>query len=121
MRGNYSAFAYHPTAFMNSIPAVPTPTVPTSTATTQMPVVKSVAMSILVTVYNLAQGKFEGMPYSTGRPQVEENHSTHSCNAPLQKQQPEAVPNALTFQVREDSPWPNTIPTSTNLFEERAD
>ena len=38
-----------------------------------MPVVKSAATSILVTSYNLVQGKFEGIPYSTGRPQVEEN------------------------------------------------
>ena len=37
---------------------------------------KSAATSILVTVYNLAQGKFEGIPYPTGRPQVEENPST---------------------------------------------
>ena len=82
-----------------------------------MPVVKSVAMSILVTVYNLAQGKFKGIPYPTGRPQVEENPSTPNCNPP----QPEATPNAPTFQAREDTPWPNTVPASMNLFEARAD
>ena len=34
---------------------------------------------------------------------------------------PEAIPNAPTFQVREDTPWPNTVPASTNLFKARAD
>ena len=58
-----------PTLAMNSIPpAVPSPTVATSTATIQMPVAKSAATSIPVTVYNLAQGKYEGMPYPAGRP-----------------------------------------------------
>ena len=72
-----------PTLFMNPIlPAVPTPTVATSTATSQMPVVKSAAISIPVTVYNLAQGKFEGIPYPTGRSQVEENPSNPSCIMP---------------------------------------
>ena len=84
-----------------------------------MPVVKSAATSIPVTVYNLAQGKFEEILYPTGRPQVEENPSTPCCNAPPQRQQPGFVPNASTFQVREDTPWPNTVPVSTNLFEAR--
>ena len=96
---------------------IPTPTVPLSPASTQMPVVKSAGTSILVTVYNLTQGKFEGIPYPTGRPQVEETPSACNCNPP----QPEATPNAPAFQVREDSPWPNTVPASTNLFEARAD
>ena len=82
--------------------------------------VKSAATSIPVTVYNLAQGKFEGIPYPTGRPQVEENPSSPSCSMPQQRQQPEAVPNVTTFQVREDTPWHNTMQTSTNLFEARA-
>ena len=68
---------------MNPItPAVPTPTVATSTVTTQMPVVKSAATSIPSIVFNLVQGKFEGIPYPTGRPQVEENPSDPSCNTP---------------------------------------
>ena len=37
-----------------------------------------------------------------------------------QPPQPEAIPNAPTFQVREDTPWPNTIPASMNLFKARA-
>ena len=57
---------------MNPIPpAEPTPTVATSTVTTQMPVAKSAATSIPVTVYNLAQGNFKGIPYPTTKFQGE--------------------------------------------------
>ena len=52
---------------------------------------------------------------------MEENPSTPSCNMPQQRQQPEGIPNTPTFQVREDTPWPNTVPASTNLFEARSD
>ena len=105
------------TAPVDSIETVPTPTVATSTASTQTPVVKLAATTIPVTVYNLAQIKFEGIPHPTGRPRAEENMSAPSSNPP----QPEGTPNALVFQVREDTPWPNTIPASMNLFEARAD
>ena len=64
--------------------------VATSSASTQMPIVKSPAAAILVIVYNLAQGKFKGVPYPTGRPQVEKNPSTPNCYPP----QPEAAPSA---------------------------
>ena len=37
-----------------------------------------------------------------------------------QRQQPEAAPAVTTLQTREDTPWPNTMPASTNLFEARA-
>ena len=84
-------------------------------ATTQMPVAKLTTMaatSIPVNVSNLAQGKFEGIPYPTGKPQ-EEGPSAPSCNTPQEKHQPEtAAP-----QNREDTPWPNTMPASTNLFD----
>ena len=107
---------------MNPIPpAAPTHTVATSTATTQIPMMKSAAMSIPVTVYNLAKGKVEGIPHPTGRPQAEENPSAHSCSPPQQRPQPEAVPYAPIFQVREGTPWSYTIPASTNLFAARAD
>ena len=83
-----------PTLHMNPIPpAVPSPTVATFTATTQMLMVKSAVTSIPVTVYNLTQGKFEGIPCPTGGSQVEENPSTPSCNMPQQTQQSEAIPN----------------------------
>ena len=67
---------------LNLIPTVPIPIVATSTATNQMLVVKSAAASIPVTVYNLAQGKFEGIPNPTGRPQAEENPSTPAAVQP---------------------------------------
>ena len=110
-----------PTAPTNATPGLPTTRVATPTATTKTSMVISTTMSISVAGYNLAQGKFEGIPYPTGRTQVEENPSTPICNAPPERQQPEAVPNAPTFQVSKDTPWPDTIPASTNLFEEMAD
>ena len=94
-----------------------TPTGAISNASTQMFIVKSAAMSIPVTVYNLAKGKFERIPYPAGSPQVEENPSASNCNPP----QLEATPNAPMFQVREDTPWPNDVPASMNLFKARAD
>ena len=97
----------NPTLPMNPImPAEPTPVVANSTAATQMPVVKSAATSISVTVYNLVQGKFEGIPYPTGRPQVKEKPSASSCNTPQQRQQPEATSTVTTHQTREDTPGP---------------
>ena len=76
----------NPTLPMNPIPSAElTATVATSTATIQMPMVKSAATSIPVTVYNLAQGTFEGIPYPTGRLQVEENPSAPSCNTPQKR------------------------------------
>ena len=68
---------------MNPIPlAVPTSAVATSSATTQTLEVKSPVTSIPVTVYNFAQGKLRGIPYPTGRPQVEENPSTPAAMHP---------------------------------------
>ena len=95
---------------MNSNPSVPTSTV--GTTSTKMPMVKSAAASIPVMVYNLAKGKFYGVPYPIERTQAEENPSIPKL---------EAIPNAPTFQVREDIPWPITIPASMNLFKYRAD
>ena len=89
-----------------------TPTV--ATASTQMPVVKSTAMPILVTVYNLATRKYSEIPYSTGRPQNKGNPSVHnSSHPPL-----EDIPKAL---VREAIPWPSTGSGPENLFEARKD
>ena len=87
----------NPTLPMN--PAEPDPTVVTSMVTTQMPVAKSAAMtttSIPVTIYNLAQGKFQGIPYATGKFQEGEGHSTLSCNNPQEEQQPEAAVTVTT-------------------------
>ena len=103
-----------PTTPVNSTPTVHTPMV--ATTATQMPVVKSAATSISVTVYNLAKGKFDEVPYPSERLQAEETPSIHNPNPP----QLEVVPNAPTFQTRDDTPWSNTTPASTNLFEARA-
>ena len=102
--------------------AEPNPTVVNTMATTKMPVAKSAAMaatSIPVTVYNLAQGKFEGIPYPTGKPQGKEGPSAPSCNNPQKKQQPEAAVTATAPQNREDIPQPITMAASTNLFNAR--
>ena len=73
-----------------------------------------------MTVYNLAQGKFEGIPYPTGKPQEEEGSSAPSCNNPKEKQQLEAAVTATAPQNREEIPWPITMPAFTNLFDARA-
>ena len=97
----------NPTLPLNPIPpAEPKATVATSTATTQTPVVKSAAASIPVTVYHLVQGKFDGIPYPTGRLQVEENPSTSATTCPSkgnnlkphplsQPSRPDRIPHGL--------------------------
>ena len=82
---------------VNLTPIGPTPTV--ATTSTQIPMVKSAAASILVTVYNFAKRKFDGVPYPIERPQAEEIPSVYNSNPPSL----EAIPNAPTFQVREDT------------------
>ena len=104
-----------PTASVNFTQTVPTPTL--ATTYTQMPVVKSAAISILLMVYNLAKQKFDGVPYPIEISQAGENPSIHNSTPP----QLEAIPNAPTFQVREDTSLPDTVPASTNLFKARAD
>ena len=84
----------------------PNHTVVNTTVTTQMPVAKSAATaatSIPVTVYNLTQGKFEGIHYPTGKPQEEKGPSTPSCSNPQERQQPEAAFTATAPQHREDT------------------
>ena len=87
-----------PTAPVNLTPTVPMPTV--ATTSTQTPMVKLAATSIPLTVYNLAKRKFDRVPHPKERPQAEGNPSIHKSNPP----QPEAIPNAPTFQVRGDTP-----------------
>ena len=101
----------------------PPPTVATTMVTTQMPVARTAATTataIPVTVYNLAQGKFKGIPYPTKRLQEEEGPSNPSSNNPLVEQEPEAAVTATSAQKREDTPWPNSMPASTNVFNARA-
>ena len=70
-----------------TLPTNCTPTVITTTVTlTQMPVTKpatTTTKSIYVNVYNLAQGKFKGIPYTTRRSQEEGGPSIPSGNNPL--------------------------------------
>ena len=115
----------NPTLPMNLILSTDlTPTADTTMTTlTQTPVAKpttTITKSIPVTVYNLAQGKFKEIPYPASKSQEKEGPSTSSGNNPLVEQQPEAAATATDLQNREDTPWPNTIPTSNNLFVGRA-
>ena len=101
-----------------------TPTLVTTTVTlAQMPVAKpvtTIATSIPVTVYTLAQGKFKDILYPAGKSQEKENPSTPSDNNLLVDQPSEAAATATVPQNREDTPWSNTMPASDNLFVERA-
>ena len=101
-----------PTAPVNSSQTVPNSTI--ATTSTQMPMVKSTALSIPVTVYTLAAEKFAEVPYPTGRPQNEGNPSIYNSNPPPLKD----IPNA---PVRQDTPWPSTVSASRNLFKTRKD
>ena len=112
---NCPAHTYHPNANHTS-EFDPTYIYPHSTST-QTPVVKSTATSIPIMMYNLAEGMFDGVPYPPERSMAEEIPSVHNSNPPPI----EAIPNSPTFQVREDTPWPNTESASTTLFETRAD
>ena len=99
-----------PAAPVNSTQTAPTPTV--ATASTQMLMVKSTAASIPMMMYNLAKGKFDEVPYSTGRPHNEGNPSVHNSNPPPL----EDIPSA---PVRQDTPWPSIESASKNLFKIR--
>ena len=102
-----------------SIQPVPTttiqtaPTLTVTTASTQMPVVRSTAASIPVTVYKLATGQFADVLNPTGRPQDKRNSSIHSKPPPL-----EDIPNA---PVRQGTPWANSGSAPENLFMVRKD
>ena len=99
------------------IPTTPTPTAQvksTAPTPTQTPMVKSTAMSILITVCNLTKGKFSEIPYPTERPQNEGNPSVHNSNSPPLEDIPIAP-------VRDATPWPSPGSASENLFEARKD
>ena len=84
-----------------------------TTATTANPT------PIPITVYNLAQSIIHKIPNPPIRRfQGEEGPSTPSGDNPPKVQQPKATVMAL--HTREDTPWPNTILASTNLFATRA-
>ena len=77
---------------------------------------------IPVMVYNLAQGKFQEIPKLTRRLQEEEIPLTPNGHNPPMVQQPKAATIATSTGplTRDDTPWPNTMPSSTNLFVARA-
>ena len=89
-----------------------TPTVTVSapimatTAAQTMPVMQQILEMIPVTMHNIAKGKHE-------KPQPELN----SLIPPPMEDAAEAP----VFKVREDTPWPNTEPVDSNLFEAKAD
>ena len=77
---------------------------------------------ISVTVYNLAQSKIQEISNPTRRFQEEESPVTPNGNNPPMAQQPKAT-TAITSTVpltRDDTPWSNTLPASTNSFAARA-
>ena len=88
--------------------AQPTPSTPTSTApipmvvtvSTQTPMVRSTAESILVTIHKLAMGQFAEVPHPTTR-------SLNDNPPPL-----EDIPSA---PVRQGTLWPNAGSASDNI------
>ena len=106
-----------------NMPINPTPTVVTTMATaTQISAVKLAATTasptpIPVTVYNPAQSKIQEIPNPPMRRfQGEENPFILNGDNSTKVQQPKATAIAAALQTRQDTPWPNTIPASINLF-----
>ena len=93
-------------------PTAPTPTV--ATASTQMPVTRSTAIVILVTVYKLATEQFAEVPHPTARPQNAEHPSVQSSN-------PQPLEDIPKTPVRQGTSWPSTGSASKNLFKTRKD
>ena len=109
------------------LPINPTPMVVTIMVTlTQMSAVKPTATTanptpVPVTLYNLAQTRIQEIPNPTMRSfQEEEDPSIPNGDDPTKAQHPKPTATATTPQTREDTPWPNTMPASTNLFATRA-
>ena len=76
---------------------------------------------IPVTLYNLAQSRIQEIPNPPIRTSQEEGGaSTPNRDNPPKAQQPKATTTATDPQTREDTPWPNTMPASTNFFVARA-
>ena len=110
-----------------TLPINPTTTAVTTTVTsTQMSAVKPTATTanptpIPVIVYNLAQSKIQEIHNPQIRKyQGEEGHFTPNGDNPSEAQQPDATTTVTAPQTRVDTPWPNTMPASINLFVARA-
>ena len=48
-----------------------------------------------------------------------EESATPNSDNPSKAQQPKATATATAPQTREDTPWPNAMPASTNLFSQK--
>ena len=88
---------------------------PTSTST------KWSATPIPLTVHNIPTTKVQEVPRSSmQKPQVGEVPLIPNLNpTPLQPRAP-ATASAAIPPTRHDTPWPNTVPASTNLFVARS-
>ena len=111
----------------------PEATATTATAT-QTPMMKPTATSIKgpnakltpipLAVYNMPSAKMQEVPRSSmQRPQGGEVPLIPNLNNPPMKQQPKplqpkapATASDAIPPTRDDTPWPNTVPASTNLF-----
>ena len=73
-------------------------------------------------VYNLAQSNIQEVPNPMKKFQDEESPFTPNCGNPPTVQQPKAATAATSTAplTRDDTPWANTIPASTNLSAARA-
>ena len=80
--------------------------------------------SIPLTVCNLSSPKVQEMPNPTMKKSLErEGMFTPNCGSPLMEQQqpkPTATATFATPLTRDDTPWPNTVPASTNVFVARS-
>ena len=107
----------------------------TNVTATQTPMTKPMAMStkwptapIPLTVYNVSSANIQEIPRpSTQKPQEGEVLLISNPNNPPMEPQPTplqpmapATTSAAILPTRDDTPWPNTLPASTNLFVARS-
>ena len=101
----------------------------TMATATQMPMVKPIAAAaelnpIPLTVYNLSRPKVQELPNPTlKKSQERECPFIPNCDIPpVEQQQPKATTTTTfaTPPTRDDTPWPNTVLASTNLFVARS-
>ena len=71
-------------------------------------------------VYNLAQGKFKEIPYSTRKSQEEDGLSTPVVTIPQKCSSQKLQPLPQPIRAERTPHGPNTMPASTNLFVARA-
>ena len=91
-------------------------TMVTSTQTSAVKLTATTASPtpIPVIVYNLAQSRIQEIPHPPMSVQGEEDPSIPNGDNLPKAQQPKATVAATAPQTREDTPWPNIMPASTN-------